>query len=147
MTYMLVRSIVQRKGDWVATVAPDTPVSQAVGELSRHGVGALVVSSDGSTIAGILSERDVVRGVANHGTAALDLAVAELMTEEVLTCRLDETVDSLMAIMTSNRCRHLPVVDGDVLVGIVSIGDVVNHRVEELQVEARTLHDYIETGR
>jgi CBS domain-containing protein len=144
---MLVRNVVQRKGSWVATVPTTAPVSQAARELSRHGIGAVVVSNDSSTIEGILSERDIVRGIAEHGPTALELPVTVLMTDEVLTCRSDDTVDSLMAIMTSHRCRHLPVLDDDGLAGIISIGDVVNHRVEELQVEARTLHDYIESGR
>jgi CBS domain-containing protein len=144
---MLVRNVVQRKGSWVATVPTTAPVSQAARELSRHGIGAVVVSNDGSAIEGILSERDIVRGIAEHGPTALELPVTVLMTDEVLTCRPDDTVDSLMAIMTSHRFRHLPVVDDDGLAGIISIGDVVNHRVEELQTEARTLHDYIETGR
>jgi CBS domain-containing protein len=145
---MLVRSILQRKGDWVATVGGETPIGQVAAELVRLRIGAIVVSSDGRRIDGILSERDVVRGVTEHGPAALELPATALMTSEVLTCRLDDSVDSLMGVMTERRFRHLPVVDDDQhLLGIVSIGDVVNHRVEELRVEAKTLREYIVSGR
>lgn len=144
---MLVRNILQRKGRWVATVAGATPVVEAARELSRHGIGAVVVSDDGRTIQGILSERDIVRGVAEQGPAALDRPVASFMTTEVHTCQPDDTVDSLMAIMTERRFRHLPVVEGGEMVGIVSIGDVVSRRVEELQTEAQALHEYLRSGR
>jgi CBS domain-containing protein len=144
---MLVRNVLQRKGRWVATVAGSAPVLEAARLLSRHGIGALVVSDDGRTIDGILSERDIVRGVASHGPGVLDAPVASLMTTEVHTCRPTDTLDALMAIMTERRIRHLPVLENGELVGIVSIGDVVSQRVDELQAEARALHEYLLGGR
>lgn len=144
---MLVRTILQEKGRWVATVPHDTTVDVAVELLDRNGIGALVVTeADGRTV-GIISERDIVRDLALHGSSTLSAAVTSLMTSQIHTCGLDDTADDLMAIMTERRIRHLPVIDGGVLVGIVSIGDVVKHRVHELQLEAKTLHDYLETGR
>lgn len=144
---MRIRSILRTKGTFVATIAPATTVLDASRQLSSQGVGALVVSRDGEHIDGILSERDLARSLAQHGGRAVDLTVEELMTSEVTTCTDDETVDHLMALMTEKRIRHVPVVENDRLAGIVSIGDVVKHRLGELEQETRTLHDYIETGR
>jgi CBS domain-containing protein len=144
---MLVRSILQQKGADVVTVEESATVREAARSLAEHRIGALVIAPDGEQARGILSERDVVRAIAEHGSQALDLPVSQLMTTVLATCSLDDGVDTLMATMTERRVRHLPVLDGRRLVGIVSIGDVVKHRVEELQVEAQTLHDYLETGR
>ena len=146
---MLISAILHTKGSAVVTIAPDVTVAEGARALATYGVGALVVSVDGEHITGILSERDVARAVGVKGAAALDLTIAELMTAEVTTCRLGDTVDRLMEIMTAQRVRHLPVVDGAdrKLVGIVSIGDVVKSRLEELQTETKTLHEYITLGR
>ena len=122
-------------------------VGEAARTLAKHGIGALVIASGDQDVRGILSERDIVRGLATQGLAVLDAPVATLMTTSVATCAPDDGLDALMATMTDQRVRHLPVLDGGRLAGIVSIGDVVKHRVDELQVEAKTLHDYIETGR
>jgi CBS domain-containing protein len=143
---MLVRAILQQKGGDVITAPDDATVGEAARKLARHRIGALVVV-DGEALRGILSERDIVRGLAERGAAVLDAPVSSLMTTDVTTCGLDDRVDDLMATMTDHRFRHLPVVAETRLVGIVSIGDVVKHRVSELQVEAQTLHEYIETGR
>lgn len=143
---MLVRSILQQKGDDVVTISAATTIGDAARTLAERRIGALVVADDGG-LRGILSERDIVRGVASQGLDVLTTPVASLMTTAVRTCALDDTTDDLMATMTEQRVRHLPVVEQGALVGIVSIGDVVKHRVEELQVEAQTLHDYLETGR
>jgi CBS domain-containing protein len=143
---MLVRTILQHKGSWVATIAPSDTIAEAARALAEHDVGALVVSTDGQTIEGILSERDIVRELAVDSDVR-SRSVAELMTGDVMTCGPDATVDSLMAVMTDERVRHLPIVDDGALVGIISIGDVVKHRVRELQDETQVLHDYIETGR
>jgi CBS domain-containing protein len=144
---MRINSILNGKGDDVATVAPESTVADALGLLADHGIGALVVSTDGRTVEGILSERDIVRALAAQGDATLDLPVHELMTDTVVTCTREDTVDSLMATMTDERVRHVPVVEDGVLSGIISIGDVVKHRVGELESETRHLKDYITTGR
>jgi CBS domain-containing protein len=141
---MLVRMILAQKGTEVATIHP---VTDAVAEVGRRKIGALVVSADGRGIDGILSERDVMRGLAERGASVLDDPVSSLMTREVTTCVGDDSVDQLMALMTERRFRHLPVVGTGDLCGIVSIGDVVKGRVEELQVEAKTLHEYLNAGR
>lgn len=144
---MLVATIIHEKGSNVATISPRATLTDAASELRLRSVGALVVSSDGRSIGGIISERDIVRRLAERGQAALAESVESVMTNEVRTCGPDDTCDDLMRVMTEHRMRHLPVVVDGVLAGIVSIGDVVKHRVEELEQEARTLHDYITTGR
>jgi CBS domain-containing protein len=106
-----------------------------------------VVSTDGATIDGILSERDIARGLAHHGAAVLERTVGDLMTSEVTTCVANDTVDQLMATMTDLRIRHVPVVESGRLAGIVSIGDVVKWRLGELEQENHTLHEYIVLGR
>lgn len=144
---MRISGILATKGSTVATISPDTTVAEAAGELRLRGVGALVVSTDGRTIEGIISERDVVRRLAERGARALEERVDALMTTEVRTCHPEDAVEDLMGLMTEHRIRHLPVVVDDELSGIISIGDVVKWRVGELEDEARQLHDYITTGR
>ena len=143
---MLVRTILAQKGTEVDTVAPTATVASAVDVLARRRIGALVVSPDGSVIEGILSERDIVRGLAEQGPGVLDQPVSSLMTSEVTTCVADDTADLLMGLMTDRRIRHLPVVASGRLAGIVSIGDVVRHLSAERHVEIRYLTDYI-TGK
>lgn len=142
---MHVHHILTVKGTAVATIVPTASLSEATASLRDHGVGALVVSADGRTIDGIVSERDVVRALAAHGGSALDRSVASSMSTAVTTCHGADTVDQLMAMMTERRIRHLPVVgdDGE-LAGIISIGDVVKARVGQLEVENDQLHDYIQ---
>jgi CBS domain-containing protein len=144
---MQIDRILRTKGPTVATVSPSATIGDAARDLARHGVGALVVSSDGERIEGILSERDIARGVGLHGADVLTRRVDELMTRDVATCSMRDTVDDLAEIMTTRRVRHLPVVHDGRLAGIVSIGDVVKNRLDELQIEAQTLHEYILTGR
>jgi CBS domain-containing protein len=134
---MDVRSILAAKGNQVAVIGTDATVNTALEELALHDIGALVVSNDGDHIDGILSERDVARALCEHGPDLLDAPVSEVMTSDVTTCQLTDTVPELMAVMTELRTRHLPVVLDDHLAGIVSIGDVVKRRVDELE----TLHD------
>jgi CBS domain-containing protein len=142
---MHVQNILKVKGSAVATVAPDATLADATASLRDHGVGALVVSQDGRTIDGILSERDVVRALAAHGGSTLGRDVASAMSTAVTTCHGHDTVDHLMAMMTERRIRHLPVVDDDgKMSGIISIGDVVKARVGQLQIENDQLHDYIQ---
>ncbi len=144
---MRINSILHHKGDEVATVTADSTVADALAALADHGIGALVVSTDGRTVEGILSERDIVRALAADGAATLEQPVNRLMTGTVVTCTREDTVDSLMATMTEQRVRHVPVVEDGALAGIISIGDVVKHRVGELESETRHLKDYITTGR
>ena len=144
---MLVRHVLEMKGAVVATVPTDATLTDVARLLAEHGVGALVVSDDGETIAGIVSERDLARAIARQGADALGTPVTEAMTSKVQTCRPDATIDSLMETMTSGRFRHLPVTVDERLVGIVSIGDVVKNRLAELQTESQVLHDYLYSGR
>ncbi len=144
---MLIERIVREKGADVATIRGDALVAAAVAELRRWNVGALVVTDESGPLAGIISERDVVRAIASEGVAALDGPVSAIMSTDVVTCGRDATVEEVMRLMTERRVRHLPVVEGGALVGIVSIGDVVKNRLGELESEARSLVDYITAGR
>ena len=174
---MLIEHILHRKGHEVATIAADAQVSEALASLREHNVGALVVTgaaperagsgdsgapgvdaaggdaAAGETgpaapVAGILSERDIVRALADADAGTvLGRPVADLMSTELTTCGPQTTVDELMRTMTERRIRHIPVLDGGRLAGIVSIGDVVKTRIDELQTEADTLHEYLASGR
>jgi CBS domain-containing protein len=144
---MRISGLLREKGEFVATVAPDATVVDVLAGLAEHGVGALIVTEDAKRILGIVSERDIARALHREGVAALDRPVTDVMTAEVHTCVADDTVDSLMALMTERRIRHVPVVIEGELAGIVSIGDVVKHRVHELEHENTALVEYIQTGR
>lgn len=135
--------ILDRKGTGVVTIPPDAMLLAAADAMSEHNIGALVVSSDGRSVEGIVSERDLVRELARRGTGAVKQTVADLMSTEVTTCGPDATVDDLMAAMTAKRIRHVPIVDDGVLTGIVSIGDVVKVRLDELEVEKQSLEEYV----
>ncbi|MEM1334958.1 MAG: CBS domain-containing protein [Actinomycetota bacterium] len=141
---MNVQSILSAKGDAVATIGPSGSLADATASLRDHGIGALVVSPDGDVIDGIVSERDIVRAMAEHGDLALGRSVSTCMSGDVVTCAAGDTIDALMSMMTARRIRHLPVVDGnDRLAGIISIGDVVKARLGELERENDQLHEYI----
>lgn len=144
---MRVSAILSTKGSTVATIDPDAPITEALDELRLRGVGALVVSTDGRHIDGILSERDIVRRLAERGADVLGEPVSAAMTAEVRTCCPDDSLETLARTMTDHRHRHLPVVADDQLVGIISIGDVVKSRLSQLEDEARQLREYIVTGR
>jgi CBS domain-containing protein len=144
---MRVSGILAAKGATVATIAPHASVAEAADELRLHGIGALVVSADGRGIDGIVSERDLVRALAERGERIMSEPVSQLMTVEVWTCAPEDSVEHLMRTMTERRTRHLPVAVEGVLAGIVSIGDIVKWRLTELEDETRQLHDYITTGR
>ena len=145
---MYVQSILAAKGADVATITPDASVREAVALLNERRVGALVVSTDGRRIDGILSERDVVRSLGAQAATALDRSVADLMTRQVTTCGPKDTIEQLMWLMTDRRIRHLPVADdAGELAGIVSIGDVVKHRLGQLESENQALYEYITQGR
>lgn len=127
---------------YVVTIRPDATVRELVALLAEHNVGALVVSSDGKAVDGIVSERDVVRRL-HEDPAVLDAAVTAIMTSEVMTCTGSDSVNGLMKVMTEGRFRHLPVVADGELTGIVSIGDVVKHRMSELEFERDQLDSYV----
>jgi CBS domain-containing protein len=140
---MQISDILRRKGHEVATVRPDDTVGRLVDRLAELRIGALVVSSDGQRVEGIVSERDVVRGIHASGAPLLDRPVSSIMTVEVHTCEPSTSVDDLMRLMTDQRIRHVPVVRDGLLAGIVSIGDVVKRRMDELQDERDQLEGYI----
>ena len=140
---MRIRKLLESKGRFVATVAPDASVRDVLAALDDHGVGALVVSSDGVTPEGIVSERDIVRRLHDRGAAMLDGPVADIMVTDLYCAGPDDEVESLMAMMTTHRIRHVPVVEEGALAGIVSIGDVVKQRLEALEGDNRALVDFI----
>ncbi|MEO3790153.1 CBS domain-containing protein [Nonomuraea sp. B10E15] len=140
---MLIGTILRDKGSEVTTVAPAATVRELLAKLAEHNIGAVVVSGDGAVIEGIVSERDVVRRLHDRGAMVLDLPVSAIMTTEVHTVGPGENVESLRRTMTTERVRHMPVVDGGRLVGIVSIGDVVKSAIEELETEKASLVDYL----
>ena len=143
---MQISQLLRRKGREVATIDGSESVRTALAVLAEKGIGALVVSSDGRRIDGILSERDVARGLHSHGAGLLAEPVSSVMTAQVHTCRPDASVHDLAQTMTDHRVRHVPVVEDDALIGIVSIGDVVKARLDELEEERRQLVDYIQTS-
>jgi CBS domain-containing protein len=140
---MRITDVLRSKGDLVVTVAPDRSVRDLLELLSQHGVGALVVSADGRTVDGIVSERDVVRRLHVMGADLLAAPVSDIMTTNVHTAEPDADLEDLMRLMTSRRFRHVPVVASGQMVGIVSIGDVVKHRIDVLQAERDQLTAYI----
>ena len=140
---MNVSNLLARKGHDVTTISQSQSVKDALALLKEHGIGALVVTGATPPLVGILSERDVVRALATRGAAALDEKVSDLMSADVTTCDESTLVTDLMTVMTEQRIRHVPVVDHDVLSGMVSIGDVVKARLEELEHEKKDLLDYV----
>lgn len=140
---MKVSRILHYKGHEVTTVSPDRPILEVVTILEERGIGAVVVVGDDGAIAGILSERDIVRALADRGVDLARLRAGDLMTAEVSICAPDHHVNDLMKQMTAGHFRHVPVVDGGRLVGIISIGDVVRARIEELERETEALQHYI----
>jgi CBS domain-containing protein len=140
-----ISQLLRHKGREVATIVGSESVRTALGLLAEKGIGALVVSGDGRHVEGIVSERDVARGLHEHGAGLLAEPVSSLMTAEVHTCPLTASVHDLAQTMTHHRVRHVPVVDDDgLLIGIVSIGDVVKARLDELEAEQRHMVDYIQ---
>jgi CBS domain-containing protein len=141
---MQVSHILREKGDDIVSIASEATLSEASRLLARKRIGALIVRDVSGELLGILSERDVVRAVAEESVGALARPVSAYMTRDVATCALHDTVDELMEMMTQGRFRHVPVIDGEErLIGIVSIGDVVKSRIEETVREAATLREYI----
>lgn len=140
---MDVATILRSKGSEVTTAPPETSVADIAQILKGQGIGAIVISSDGAQVHGIVSERDILRALADHGAEILDREVSEFMTAGVFTCSPEDRVNDLMAIMTERRIRHLPVTVGGELTGIVTIGDLVKHRLDEIEREADALRSYI----
>lgn len=140
---MSVTVILSRKGNDIVTLSPDATLGDAVASLARNRIGAIVVTDANMGVEGIISERDVVRLIGERGVDVLGEPLAGLMTKAVVTCAPDETVPQIMERMTRGRFRHVPVVSGGKLVGIISIGDVVKYRVEEMERESAQLRDYI----
>ena len=143
---MTVRAILDLKGRDVTTITPDKTLGDAASLLSQHKIGALVVTGADRRVTGILAERDIVKAVSAGGAAALEEKIAARMTREVITCGPQDTMAELMGHMTAGRFRHLPVVENGRLVGIISIGDVVKHRLAEMERESSALRDYIRTA-
>jgi CBS domain-containing protein len=143
---MTVKAILERKGHDVLTVGPNEKLSTAVQMLADHRIGALVVTNGDRKIVGILSERDIVRQIGREGAAALERSIREVMTPKVSICNENHTVNEVMEIMTKGRFRHLPVEKNGQLDGIVSIGDVVKRRIEDVEREAEQIREYIATA-
>ena len=142
---MTVGSILETKGHQIVHVTPDDKLSVAVKLLSERKIGAVLVMS-GQHMDGILSERDIVRVIGERGASALEEQVAAVMTRKVISCKPSDTVGAIMEKMTSGKFRHLPVMENDRLVGLISIGDVVKSRVAEFEHEQEALRDYIATA-
>src|SRR5260370_19926688 len=140
---MNVETILRNKGNWVATIRPDATIAEAVDILHEHRIGAIVVSENGEGVDGILSERDIVIALADHPADLLSRSVDEIMTRTVVTCEPGDTVSDLMAEMTNRRIRHFPVVADGRLRGIVSIGDLVKSRLDEVEFQASSLRSFI----
>jgi CBS domain-containing protein len=140
---MNVETILRNKGDWVATIRPDATIAEAVDMLNRERIGAIVVSEDGEGVDGILSERDIVIALGSNSDDLLARPVGEIMTRTVITCDPSDSVGDLMAEMTNRRIRHFPVVADGRLIGIVSIGDLVKSRLDEVEFEASSMRTLI----
>lgn len=142
---MRIADVLRNKGSAVATISPDTTVSELLAGLANLNIGAMVVV-DSESVVGIVSERDVVRRLNDEGAELLNQPVSLIMTAVSVTCTPQDAVDSLSGLMTENRVRHVPVIDNGRLAGIVSIGDVVKTRMDELNAEREQLHSYITRG-
>lgn len=143
---MNVATILKLKGRSVATARPDCTLLEIAEKLHAKRIGAIVVVGDSGRVAGIVSERDVIRAIAKDGASALQKTVSDVMTADVVSCQECSMLDELMEVMTQGRFRHLPVMDNGSLVGIISIGDVVKNHVAEVEMEASSMRSYLATG-
>ena len=143
---MIVKSIIDTKGGDVATLEPSVSLDAAAKLLAERRIGAVVVLGADDRVVGILSERDIVRAISERGAAAMQEPVSQVMTRKVATCTLDETLHSIMERMTAGKFHHLPVIEQGRLAGIISIGDVVKHRIVEMEQESDALKSYIQTA-
>jgi len=147
---MLVKTILKHKsrGQGIVTISPEAPIAEAAVVLTENRIGALIAVHEDGSIAGILSERDIVRGLATTTEICTTFVVRELMTASVLTCREEDSVENLLVVMTQRRIRHLPVVDANgVLIGMITIGDLVKSRLEEADMEVDNLRHYVSAAR
>jgi CBS domain-containing protein len=143
---MLIAQILAGKGSDVVSTRPEATIAEVARLLKEKRIGAVVVTNADGRLCGIISERDLARGLASYGGKLLDMKVGGLMTSDVVTCSPDDGIETLMQTMTDGRFRHLPVVKDGELTGIISIGDVVKHRLKELEAETHMLQDYIHGG-
>lgn len=143
---MIVNAILSDKGRQVFTIPPTATLAAAIKIMAEKRIGALVVTGAGDRVIGIVSERDIVRMLAKHGPAALDMALTEAMTRKVVTCHVSDAISDLMERMTKGKFRHVPVVEGERLTGMISIGDVVKYRLKEMEQEHSAMRDYIQTA-
>lgn len=143
---MTVRKILNLKGSDVVTIAPEQKLHDAIAMLTKYRIGALIVTDSNGAVAGILSERDIVHLLSNKDNNRFDNTVSSAMTSAVKSCKPDDTIQHIMQVMTAGRFRHMPVVDGGRLTGVISIGDVVKHRLEEMEQESEHLKQYIATA-
>ncbi len=143
---MKIASILAQKGTEVITTGPDVSLADAAKLLSNRRIGAVIVTDPPGQVVGILSERDIVRTLAARREDTIGFKVADAMTRNVITCAPEDSIAGLMALMTERRFRHVPVKDGDRLVGLISLGDVVKYRVDEVEREATAMRDYITSG-
>lgn len=143
---MIIANILKVKGRNVSTARPDDTVQEIANRLAQRKIGAIVIVGDGGAVSGIISERDLIRVIAQHGAKALQLQIADVMTKDVVVCTEQTSVDEIMELMTRGRFRHLPVIEHGALVGIVSIGDVVKHHIAEVELEVSAMRGYFATG-
>jgi CBS domain-containing protein len=143
---MTVKAIIHAKGSDVVTIEPTASLAAAVKLLTQRKIGAVVILGADRHVVGILSERDIVQAISERGTGALEEQVGQVMTRKVATCTYEETIRSIMERMTAGKFRHVPVIENGRLSGIISIGDVVKHRIEEMEHESAALRDYIQTA-
>ena len=143
---MTVKSILSNKGGDVISIEPTATLETAVRMLAEHRIGALLVLGPDRRVIGILSERDIVRALAEQGADVLKQPLAQVMTRKVVTCSQTETVGTIMERMTTGKFRHVPVVEQDQVVGVISVGDVVKHRLHEMEQETAALRDYIQSA-
>ncbi|HMN36104.1 MAG TPA: CBS domain-containing protein [Hyphomicrobium sp.] len=143
---MIIANILKVKGRNVATARPDDTVQEIANRLAQKKIGAIVIVGSAGSVSGIISERDLIRVIAQHGAKALAMPVAEVMTRDVVICTETTPVDEIMEMMTNGRFRHLPVVQDGALMGIVSIGDIVKHHIAEVELEVTAMRGYFATG-
>ena len=143
---MLVSDLIKEKGAGVITTRPATTIAQAADIIANKRIGAVVVTELNGKVVGIISERDIVNGLSKSGASLLKLPASDVMTRDVFTCATTEDVNQLRREMTTRRARHIPIVEDDKLIGIISIGDIVKNRLDELEDETQQMRDYIETS-